>query len=782
MAVKTYEVGARFAGKIGLTVDQSEPAWPEVRRARPGAPNVLIIVLDDTGYGHLGCYGGLIDTPNLDRVAREGLLYTNMHTTALCSPTRACILTGRNHHANAMGSISEFATGFPGYNAEIPFENGFLSEILLAQGYSTYAVGKWHLTPADQVGAAGPYDRWPCGRGFARYYGFLAGDTHQYYPDLVYDTHQVEPPATPEQGYHLTVDLADKAIQFVADSKQMEPDKPFFLYFAPGATHAPHQVPREWADRYAGKFDMGWEKVRERIFAGQKAMGILPQNAHLPCHDPDVPCWDSLSDDERRLYARMMEVFAGFLAHTDRQIGRLFDVLERRGELDSTLVMVISDNGASPEGGPSGSVNESKFFNFVPESLAENLAALDELGGPKYYNHYPWGWTWAGNTPFRRWKRETFRGGVSDPFLVRWPAGIRARGELRRQYTHAIDMLPTVLDCLGIEPPRQIRGVAQSPIHGVSFRHTFDDATAPSRRDKQYFEMLGHRSLYHDGWRAVCPWPGDSFSEGRPFGTPLTAEDLKRLDESGWELYHVDEDPTETNDLAGTHQEKLREMIAWWYAEAGKYDVLPIDGRGQQRLNDERPQESRTRYTFFPDTQMVPESAAPQILNRSHSITAQVEIPDHGAEGVLLCQGGISGGYSFYVKDGKLHYVYNYVGSTWFHVESKDGIRPGRHQLRFEFERTGEAELREGKGAPGHARLYVDDELVGEGDIPVTIPLLLSLGSGLVCGRATLSPITDDYRAPFAFTGILDEVTLELGPEAPVRDTEAQTRTAMARQ
>ena len=519
MALKEYKPGTTFSGRMGRTVGESEPAWPAPRRPKAGAPNVLYIVMDDTGFGQFGCYGSPISTPNLDKLAKNGLLYTNMHTTALCSPSRSCILTGRNHHSNAMSCITEGSTGFPGGNGAIPFENGFLSEILGQQGYATYCVGKWHLTPAEQISAAGPYDRWPLGRGFERYYGFLGGDTHQYYPELVYDNHQVEPPKTPEQGYHLSEDLADKAIGFIADLKQIAPDKPFFLYFAPGANHAPHHVPKEWADRYKGKFDDGWDAYRDKVFARQKELGIMPQNAALSRHDPDVQDWSKLTTDERKLYARMMEVFAGFFEFTDHHIGRLIDFLEKLGELDNTLIMVISDNGASSEGGPTGSVNENKFFNNVPDDLKQNLAALDELGGPKYFNHYAWGWTFAGNTPFRRWKRETYRGGVSDPFIVHWPKGIKAKGEIRHQYAHAIDMVPSTLEALGVEAPTIIRGVTQSPIEGISFANSFNDASAESLHKTQYFEMFAHRSIYHDGWRAVCPFPGPSFSEaGVAFG------------------------------------------------------------------------------------------------------------------------------------------------------------------------------------------------------------------------------------------------------------------------
>ena len=534
MPLNEYPSGSAFPGVIGRTADESSPAWPAPVRAPKGAPNVLFIVLDDTGFGQLGCYGSPIATPSLDRLAAGGLRYNNMHTTSLCSPSRSCVITGRNHHSNGMACITEMATGYPAYNGLVPFENGFLSEMLLGHGYNTYMIGKWHLIPSSQETAAGPYDRWPLGRGFERYYGFLGGDTSQWDPELIYDNHQVEPPKAPEEGYHLTEDLADRAIQFISDAKQVDPDKPFYLHFCPGATHAPHHVPKEWADRYQGAFDDGWDAYREKVFARQKELGIIPQNAELSRHDPDVPAWESLSDDQRRLYARMMEVFAGFLTHTDHHVGRLLDHLESIGELENTLIMVISDNGASSEGGPTGTTNEAQFFNNAQEPFEDSLAALDELGGPKHFNHYPWGWTFAGNTPFRRWKRETYRGGVSDPFIVHWPKQIKASGQVREQYAHIIDMVPTVLDVLGIEPPKMIRGVPQSPLHGTSFAHTFDDPAADSRRTTQYFEMLGHRSIYHDGWRAVCPWPGPSFAEaGRPFGEPISAEKLAELDAAG---------------------------------------------------------------------------------------------------------------------------------------------------------------------------------------------------------------------------------------------------------
>ena len=677
MALREYEPGKAFPGVIGRTAGESSPAWPRPLRAAAGAPNVLWIVLDDTGYGQLGCYGSPIATPNLDALAAGGLRYTSMHTTALCSPSRSCIITGRNHHANATAAINELATGYPGYDGSIPFENGFLSEMLQRRGYSTYMVGKYHLLPSEFESAAGPFDRWPLGRGFERFYGFLGGDTSQWHPDLVYDNHQVAPPRSPEDGYHLTEDLADKAIEFIADAKQVAPEKPFYLHFCTGATHAPHHVPAEWADRYSGQFDDGWDAYRERVFARQQEIGIMPAGAELSRHDPDVPDWDSLTPDARRLAARMMEVFAGFLSHTDHQIGRLLDFLKETGEFDNTLIMVVSDNGASAEGGPTGTTNELQFFNNAPEPLADSLQAINELGGPTTFNHYPWGWTWAGNTPFRRWKRETYRGGACDPFLVSWPAGIKARGEIRNQYAHIIDMLPTVLDALGIEAPAAIRGVTQSPIHGVSFAHTFDDAAAPTRHRIQYFEMFGHRSIDHDGWRAVCPWPGPSFVEaGQPFGAPITADTLTDLDAGHWELYHVAEDPAENHDLASQHRDKLIEMIARWYVEAGKYNVLPLDGSAIERLMAERPQiaEARTSYTFRPGTQTVPAAVGPKIPNRPHAITADVDIPADGAEGVLLSQGTGVGGWSFYLQEGKLRYVHNYVRRALYQVSSPDAV------------------------------------------------------------------------------------------------------------
>ena len=785
MSLKEYKQGQAFPGVIGRTFDVSKPAWPEPNRAKDGTPNVLFIVLDDTGFGHLGCYGSPIHTPNIDALAADGLRFNNMHTTALCSPSRSCFITGRNHHSNAMACITEGATGYPGSDGYIPFENGFISEILRQNGYNTYAVGKWHLTPSEQSSAAGPYDRWPLGRGFDRFYGFLGGDTHQYYPDLVRDNSQTEPPETPEDGYHLTPDLVEKAKAMIADAKQVAPNKPFFLYFCTGAMHAPHHVPKEWADKYKGQFDKGWDAYREQVFAKQKQLGILPAGAVLSRHDPDVQDWKKLSADERRLYARMMEVFAGFLEHADHHIGELIKFLKDMGEYENTLIMLVSDNGASAEGGPTGSVNENKFFNNVPDNLQQNLAALDELGGPKHFNHYPWGWAHAGNTPFRRWKRETYRGGTADPFIIVWNKGIKAKGEIRTQYCHAIDLVPTALDCLGIEPPAQIKGITQAPLEGFSLKSSFDDARAPALHITQYFEMFGHRSLYHDGWRAVCPWPGTSFTEsGLTFGAPIDYAKLTELDAKGWELYNIKDDPGETKNLAAEQRERLIAMIGMWYVEAGKYKVLPIDSRGTARVADERPQiaADRKRYIYYAGTQVVPPTAAPRLTNVTHTVSVHANVPKGGAEGVLYAMGTDEGGFSFYIKDKKLTYGYNYVADQIFKIQSNGGGVPeGDHIFSFEFTPTGKPDIPHGKGVPANIKLFVDGKEVGHGDLPVTIPLLLGLSAGVSMGANAGSPVMPDYESPFAFTGTVKKALVDVTGER-IEDMAAQMKMYLARQ
>ena len=786
MAITEYKPGTAFPGKIGRTVSDSTPAWPEPRRVKEGAPNVLFWVLDDVGYGQMSAFGGLVNTPNLERLADNGLRYTNMHTTALCSPTRACILTGRNHHSNGMACVTEFATGYPGYDGRMPFENGMLSEVLLENGYNTFCVGKWHLNPTEEGTPAGPYHRWPLGRGFERFYGFLGGETNQWYPDLTYDNHSVSQPKSVAEGYHLSEDLADKAIQFILDAHVSAPDKPFFLYYATGAGHAPHHVAPEWSGKYKGKFDMGWDKYREVVFDNQKKLGIFPAETELSHHDPDVPAWDTLSADQKKLYARFMEVYAGFLEHADYHFGRILKVLEDIGELDNTLIMIVPDNGASSEGGAEGAFNEMSSLNNRWETVEEILPRQDKIGGPESYNHYPWGWAWAGNTPFRRWKKEVYRGGCTDNLIIHWPAGIKAKGELRTQFAHAIDMVPTVLEALGFEPPDKIRGVTQSPIEGVSFAHTFDDAKAPSKHVTQYYEMFGTRALYYDGWRANCGFPGPSYAEGAAKGLKLggliTNEVLDDLEAHGWELYDLSQDPTECHDLASQHPDKLRELISLWWAEAGKYKVLPIDGSLFARIAAERPHltKDRSSYIFYPDLSVVPLGTAPQVYNRPHSITADVTIPDGGAEGVLLAQGGVAGGYSLYVKDGKLHYVHNYIGLKELKVTSGEAVPTGRHQLRYEFEVTGKPDIENGKGSPGRGQLYFDGKLVGNAEFDITVPIVFGI-EGLSCGYDFGEAVTHDYCVPFRFTGTIHRVTVDLSGDL-IKDPEAEQRILLARQ
>lgn len=785
--LKTYKDGTPFTGVIGRTTEESSPAWPEPPRPPEGAPNVVFFVLDDVGFGQLSSFGGLVETPVMDKLAANGLRYNNMHTTALCSPSRGCFLTGRNHHSLGLASITETSTGYPGYNGILPFDKGMLSEMLLQRGYNTFCVGKWHLSPPEHQTPAGPYDRWPLGRGFERYYGFLGGDTNQWYPDLVYDNHAVDQPSQPEDGYHLSADLANKAIEFIQDAHVNAPDKPFFLYYATGAGHAPHHVPKEWADEYKGKFDMGWDEYRKIVHQRQLDTGIIPKGTELSAHDPDVPEWSSLSPDAKRLYARMMEVYAGFVSFTDHHFGRIVNFLEEIGESENTLFVVISDNVASSEGGPYGSVNEMFFFNNAPETLEENFKMIDKLGSVDVFNHYAWGWTNAGNTPFRRWKRETYRGGTTDPCIVSWPKGIKARREVRTQYAHAIDLVPTVLEALGVEPPETIRGVTQAPIEGVSFAHSFNEAEAISHHPTQYFEMFGHRAIYHDGWRAVCPWPGPSFTEaakkGRQFGSPITNEVLLDIEFNGWELYHVAEDYSECHNLADTHRDKVVEMVGRWWAEAGKYQVLPIDGDVRSRINVERPTIARPRdkFVYYAGGSPVPFAAAPKVYNRRWSIAADVIIPKDGAEGVLIAQGGRTGGYTFFVKDRKLHFLYNYLGRDKFWITSNELVPEGQVELRYELEPTGKPDFAKGLGVPARGQLYINRKPVGSVDMPHTVPIIFAT-EGMTCGYDGGDSVApEEYNTAFPFTGTIARVTLDLSGEL-LADSEADLKIAMARQ
>ena len=732
-----------FRGTIGRYRSESVPAWPEDPRPPDGAPNVVVVVLDDVGFAQIGCFGSDVDTPVLDGLAAGGLRYTNFHTTALCSPTRACVLTGRNHHSNGMGRIIDLATGFPGYDTRIPPANGFLSEMLTGHGYAAYAVGKWHLTPDDETHLGATRVRWPLGRGFERFYGFMDGETNQFAPSLFCDNHMVEQPVGPDDGYHLTEDLVDHAIGYLSDLRNTSADKPFLLYLATGACHSPHQSPRGWIERYRGRFDGGWDEWRERTRARQVAEGILPSGTGLSPRPDHVPAWDSLGPDEQRLYARYMECFAAYLSHTDDQIGRLLAHLDELGERDNTVVMVLSDNGASSEGGPTGSINDLRLTNIVGTTLDEAVERIDDIGGPRIHNNYPWGWTVAGNTPFKRWKRETHEGGVCDPLIVSWPAGLSGGGACRRQYVHAIDLVPTLLEVIGVGPPSVLRGIGQSPIEGVSFAATLTDPDAPSARTTQYYEMFGCRALYHEGWKAVANHP--IFDTGPSF------------EDDVWELYHVDVDPSECHDLAAAEPERLQELIDRWWTEAERYQVLPLDNSPFDLIfgDDADRHRRRSTYVYRPGSGPVNEALAVNLRNRDHSIVARVTVPDGGAEGVLLAQGSGFGGYSLFVADGRLHYVHNHVAQRIDEVVSDGEVTPGEHELGFRFERTGEHR--------GVGTLSIDGVDAGSVEIPAFTPTRWSItGEGLCCGFQFGLPVTSRYRGPFRFTGRLRRVTVRV--------------------
>jgi arylsulfatase A-like enzyme len=747
-----------FKGVVNVDIRDSVPDWePFLQPKAPeGAPNVLMIVWDDVGYGAMDVFGGPIETPTMRRIADSGLRYSNFHTTALCSPTRSSLLTGRNATSNNMACITEGSAGFPGFSARIPFENGTIAEVLGERGWNTYAIGKWHLTPADEVDLSSWRARWPLGRGFERFYGFLGGETNQWYPDLVYDNHTVPPPATPEDGYHLSKDLNDKAIEFIRDSKAVAPDKPWYMYYCPGCAHAPHHVFKEWSDRYAGRFDEGYEAIRATILENQKRLGLLPEDTELspinPHGEPDatgpdgqpwprldfVRPWDSLSADEQRLFSRMAEVYAGFVSYTDDQIGRLLDYLEESGQLENTIIMAVSDNGASGEGGPDGSFNENKFFNNVPDRIEENLSRLDQLGTPESYNHYNTGWAWAFDTPFPYWKRFAgYEGGVSDPLIVSWPKGISARG-VRGQYVHAVDVVPTIYEMLGIDAPDVIKGYTQSPIEGASVAATLEDPSAPGR-ETQFYSMLGMRSIYHEGWLANTLHP------------PISGWGKFHLDE--WELYNLAEDRSQMHNLAAEHPGRLEELKGLWSYYAGIYKGLPLDDRtALEIISDVRPQpsEPRDRYVYYPGAADVPESVSVNVRRRSFTIAAAVDL-EPGAEGVLFSQGARAGGHALYVKDGRLHYTYNWLGEREQTVSSESEIDGGTHVVTAEFAKTGDDP--QTMSATGTLTLYVDTEAVGSGEV-MTQPGMFGLsGSGVSVGRGNGSSVSSDYEGTFPFSG-----------------------------
>ncbi|MGQ9682029.1 MAG: arylsulfatase [Anaerolineae bacterium] len=777
----------RFKGTINIDIRDSTPDWEpyEEPKAPEGAPNVLYIVWDDVGYGALDVYGGLIEAPNMKRLADKGLIYTQFHTTALCSPTRACLLTGRNATSNGMACIEEASTGFPGSSGRIPFENALISEVLGERGWNTYALGKWHLTPPEESNLAGSKREWPVGRGFERYYGFLGGETDQWHPELVYDNHPMEQPYQPSEGYHLSKDLADRAIQFVRDAKAIAPEKPWLMYFCPGCGHAPHQVWKEWADRYKGRFDMGYEKYRETVLANQKKMGLVPADVDLPPLNPYIDAksadgkpwpegdtvrpWDSLSPDEKRLFSRMAEVYAGFVSYTDAQIGRLLDYLQESGQLENTIVVAVSDNGASGEGGPNGSVNENRFFNGVPDRLEDNLKHLDDLGSEYTYNHYPIGWAMAFNTPFKLFKRYAgHEGGIADACIIAWPQGMRARGEIRHQYIHAIDIVPTLYDCLGIAPPDLVKGYAQSPLEGASFRSTFDDPAAPAPRQTQFYSMLGTRGIWHRGWHANTVHAA-------------TPSDWGHFDQDRWELYHLDQDRNQMRNLADQEPARLEQLKNTWFAAAGRFFGVPLDDRSAvEILSAPRPQlaKPRTRYVYYPDGTPVPEVVAVNLRGRPCVIAVEVAVETPEAEGVLFSQGSRFGGHSLYIKDRKLHYAYNWLGELEQKLTSSEEVPSGRCILGVRFRPEGQED-----GSPvGSAVLYINDRQVAEERIRVQPGSFGVSGTGLVVGRSGPVPVTGDYEAPFSFTGgVVGKATVDVSGE-PLRDLERELAGAFMRE
>jgi len=766
---------APFKGSIGLSYNDSKPDFPQPLHAPKGAPNMLLILLDDVGYGASSSFGGPINTPTLERLAKNGLKYTNFHTTALCSPSRAALLTGRNHHSAHTGVIIEGATGYPGYDSLIGKDTATSGEVLRQLGWNTSWFGKQHNVPDWQSSDAGPFDLWPTGLGFEYYYGFVGGDTNQWRPNLYEGTRPIEPYiGHPE--YNLDYDLADQAISYLHRHNAVAPDKPFFLYYAPGATHAPHDPRPEWVAKYKGKFDRGWDQVREETLARQKQLGIFPANADLTARPEGIPAWDSLSADQKQLYARMMEIYAGYFEQTDYNIGRVVDAIQDLGELDNTLVIyIVGDNGASAEGSLQGVSNEMTYFNGIPESLKDVLARENDLGTWKSYNHYPVGWAHAMDAPFQ-WTKQiaSHYGGTANGLVISWPARIKEIGQIRTQWHHIIDIVPTIYEASGVQAPSSVNGVAQKPIEGISMVYTFDHADVPSRRTTQYFEMLGNRGIYNEGWIA-CTTPANApWDPGAADVDPITGYK--------WELYDVTKDPTEAHDLADANKEKVREMQLLFYAEAAKYNVLPIDNSKTGRMGPGiRPSliEGRTSFTYYDGDIRIPEGSSPETKNRSFSIKADVEIPAKGADGMIITQGGLVGGWALYLDKGKPTFFYNTVNLYHYTIASPQVLGPGKHTLVFDFKYDGGGM---GKGAMG--TLSADGKQIAQGKIERTVPIRYSLDEGLDVGEDTGTPVNLTYDVPFKFTGKIAKVVIDLKPmeAATAKESEkAQQQAALAK-
>jgi arylsulfatase A-like enzyme len=772
-----------YDGPVYEDAKDPEANFPPIEPLRPpgGAPNVLLILLDDVGFGASSAFGGPCAMPTAERLAANGLKLNRFHTTALCSPTRQALLTGRNHHTVGMGGITEIATSAPGYNSIRPNTCAPLAETLKLNGYSTAQFGKCHEVPVWETSPLGPFDAWPTGGGgFEYFYGFIGGETNQYYPAIYEGTTPVEPPKTPEEGYHFTEDMTDKAIGWIRQQKALMPDKPFFAYFAPGATHAPHHVPREWSDKYKGRFDQGWDKLREEILMQQKELGVVPPETQLSARHEEIPGWDAMPEELKPVLARQMEVYAGFLEHTDHHIGRLVDALEDIGVLEDTLVyFIVGDNGASAEGTVQGTFNEIIIFNGASQlETAEVMAArIDHFGEPEAYNHYAVGWAHAMDTPYQ-WTKQVAShwGGTRNGTIVHWPRGIRARGEVRSQFHHVIDVAPTVLEAAGISEPTSVDGVEQKPYEGVSMLYAFDDADAAERRTTQYFEMFCNRGIYHEGWTAVTrhstPW--------------LVTGELPSFDKDVWELYDTTTDWSQAHDLAAEMPQKLAELQKLWHDEAVKYNVLPLDDRRIERFNADlagRPQlVVGSSQLLFPGMKRLSENSVINLKNKSHSVTAQLEIPDGGAEGVIISQGGAFAGWSLYFTGGKPKYLYNFLGLQHFAVEGDSEIPGGEHQVRMEFTYDGG-----GLAKGGTVSLYLDGDKTGEGRVEATIPLIFSGDETCDVGSDTGSPVAPDYTVEASrFTGTIDWVQIDIAEAAEDLDhlisPEERLQLAMARQ
>jgi arylsulfatase len=770
---------------VGVTTyDAKDPAtaFPPIEPLRPpeGAPNVLVILIDDAGFGSSSAFGGPCQTPNFERLADNGLRYNRFHTTALCSPTRQALLTGRNHHAVGMGGITEIASSAPGYSSIRPKSAAPLAETLKLNGYSTAQFGKCHEVPVWETSPMGPFDAWPTGGGgFEHFYGFIGGETNQYAPALYDGTVPVEPDRTPEEGYHFTEDMTDHAIDWIRQQKALMPDKPFFIYFAPGATHAPHHVAPEWSAKYKGKFDQGWDKVREETIARQKEIGVIPEDAELTERPAEIPAWDETPDDMKPIFARQMEVYAGFMEHTDHHVGRLIDSLGDLEILDDTLIyLIVGDNGASAEGTPNGCFNELTVLNGAAalETVDFMTARIDDFGTPKAYNHYAVGWAHAMDTPYQ-WTKQVAShwGGTRNGTIVHWPERIKSKGEVRTQFSHVIDVAATVLDAAGLPEPTFVHGIQQMPLHGVSMAPSFDDAAAPERRETQYFEMFCNRGIYHKGWTGVTrhstPW--------------VLGTELPPLAEDVWELYAPD-DWTQAHDLAAEQPEKLAELQTLFILEAGKYNVFPLDDRRAERFNADlagRPQLVRgNRQLLFGGMRRLSENSIVVTKNKSFALTAEIEVPEGGAEGVIIAQGGAFGGFSLYAKDGKPAFCYNLFGLQLFKVYGEDPLAPGEHQVRLEFAYDGG-----GLGKGGTSTLYVDGTRVGEGRVDATVPMLFSGDETTDLGSDSATPVSDDHGPKETeFTGRVKWVEIDLGEDADDADhlitAEERLKVAMARQ